>query len=224
MVFVLYFNVWRQFEYWKINSAVRIGPGPSLQYRSVHNPDRASSCPNCGHFPCRYFVDHQCCVTIVPPTSQPPRAAHATTALCALSSRYRSEGEARSLLSPQLPLSSRPLHSASHLPSLLQALSAGHRALPSCARIAASRCLSPRPDAGRREKLLRLSRPSPSSTAERRRVDQPLRSLLRATFAATTSSRAHRHSTTYEPVPSTSSPANRHRFPISRKRHRGQPQ
>jgi hypothetical protein len=90
---------------------------------------------------------------------------------CALSSHYRSEGEARSLLSPQLPSSSRPLHSASR--AFASAPSAGHRAPPSCARIAASRFPSPRPDVDHCEELLCSSRPSPSSIAERRCTDQP---------------------------------------------------
>jgi hypothetical protein len=53
--------------------------------------------------------------------------------------------------------------------------------------------------------------------------NRPLWPFSGDAFAATTSARAHRYTTTSEPVPSTSSPGNRHRLPTAQLRHRGGP-
>jgi hypothetical protein len=102
--FILNFNDWRWFEYWKINSVVRIGPGPPLQYRlasksrprHAHCSNRTAATKHCRH---PGFGRHLTCTPPLPyplvATTKGGRKSffffHEAVVLCAL-------------LSPLLPL------------------------------------------------------------------------------------------------------------------------
>jgi hypothetical protein len=113
-----------------MNYAVRIVPGPSLQYHSVHNPNHASSCPNCGRHLCHCFVDHQRCVPTAPPASRSPHAAHAATARVHRLAPYSRAAVVRRRSQFLSSPSQQPLTSCHCAMSLTVRLCSKHRALP----------------------------------------------------------------------------------------------